>query len=338
MRFGVIDHLDRGGADLSQYYDDRLRLAEIYESAGLYAYHVAEHHGTPLGMAPSPSVFLAALAQRTSRLRLGPMVYCLPMYNPLRLIEEICMLDHLSRGRFQLGVGRGISPVEAGFYNVNPAETPAMYREALDFIRKGLAGGDFTYEGRYYRAADMPMVLRPFQKPHPPLWYGTASPEAADWAAEGRVNLISNQPPARVREITDRYRARWAALGRSERELPLLGYTCHLVVADTGDQARAIARRAYRVWRSSFMFLWDRAGRAPQTVSYPEEFDALAERRLGLAGDPDEVSAAIADLRRDTGANYFVARLAFGDLSPGESARSVSLLRDAVFPRLLAAA
>ena len=120
MRIGVFDHLDRGAGALPAFYEDRLRLIELYDRAGLYAYHLAEHHGTPLGMAPSPSVFLAAVAQRTKRLRFGPTVYCLPLYPPLRLLEEICMLDQMSGGRLELGVGRGISPIEVAFFDLDP--------------------------------------------------------------------------------------------------------------------------------------------------------------------------------------------------------------------------
>src|SRR4029077_2822008 len=99
MKFGVFDHMDRGGSDLGRQFDERLRLIEAYERAGFHAYHLAEHHATPLGLAPSPSVFLSAAAQRTKRIRLGSMVYILPMHHPLRLAEEICMLDQLSEGR-----------------------------------------------------------------------------------------------------------------------------------------------------------------------------------------------------------------------------------------------
>jgi len=112
MEFGVFDHLDRGSLPLRDYYEARLELIEAYDRAGFHAYHVAEHHATPLGMAPSPSIFLAAAAQRTRRLRLGTLVYALPLHHPLRMIEEICLLDHLSRGRLDMGFGRGSSPIE----------------------------------------------------------------------------------------------------------------------------------------------------------------------------------------------------------------------------------
>src|SRR5262245_2405902 len=96
MKFGVFDHMDDSGISLSQQFENRMKLAEAYDRFGFYAYHLAEHHGTPLGLAPSPGLFMAALAQRTKRLRFGPLVYLLPLHDPLRLIEEICMLDHMS--------------------------------------------------------------------------------------------------------------------------------------------------------------------------------------------------------------------------------------------------
>src|ERR671918_127906 len=112
MEFGVFDHLDRGEVPLKEFYESRLELIEAYDQAGFYAYHVAEHHATPLGMAPSPSVFLAAVAQRSRRLRFGPLVYALPLHHPLRLIEEICMVDQMSGGRLEMGFGRGSAPPE----------------------------------------------------------------------------------------------------------------------------------------------------------------------------------------------------------------------------------
>src|SRR5712675_1849220 len=124
MQFGVFDHLDRNDLPLRDYYEARLQIIEAYDRAGFYAYHVAEHHATPLGMAPSPSIFLAAAAQRTQRLRLGTLVYALPLHHPLRMIEEICMLDHLSRGRLDMGFGRGSSPIELEYYGQDPEDAP----------------------------------------------------------------------------------------------------------------------------------------------------------------------------------------------------------------------
>ena len=159
MKLGVFDHMDRGLAPLDELYEERLKLVEAYDRAGFHGYHVAEHHATPLGVAPCPGVWLAAVAQRTQRLRFGPLVYLLPLYHPIKLLEEICMLDQISRGRFLLGVGRGISPIELRYYGLDPDETPAMYAEALEVIQRGMTSPVLNFSGKYYNYRDVPMEL-----------------------------------------------------------------------------------------------------------------------------------------------------------------------------------
>src|ERR1700719_4502410 len=107
MRFGIFDHVDDAGIPVARQFDERLRLAQLVDDAGFHSYHLAEHHGTELGRAPSPNLLLAAIARLTTRLRLGTLVSPLPLYEPLRLVEESCMLDQLSGGRLDLGVGKG---------------------------------------------------------------------------------------------------------------------------------------------------------------------------------------------------------------------------------------
>src|SRR5215217_989882 len=200
MEFGIFDHLDRNDLPLRDYYESRLQIIEAYDRLGFYAYHVAEHHATPLGMAPSPSVFLSAVAQRTRRLRFGPLVYTLPMYHPLRAAEEICMLDHLSKGRLEVGIGRGISAHELTYYGVDPKEAQARYVEAFAIIMAALTTGTVTHEGRFYTFRDVPIELDPVQKPHPPLWYGVSGPDAVPWVAQHGINVVCNVPAARAKE------------------------------------------------------------------------------------------------------------------------------------------
>src|SRR5689334_11753217 len=217
MRFGVFDHLDRGAGTLAEDFEHRLTLAGLYDAHGFHAYHQAEHHGTPLGAAASPSVFLAQLAQRTRRLRFGPLVYTLPLYHPLRLAEEICTLDSLSGGRLELGIGRGVSPLEIASFGVDPLKSQAMYLEAYQVLMQALTSRSVTFSGEHYSFHDTPMVLETVQKPHPPLWYGVFSPQSAEWAVRNGVNVVTNIPAPAVRAITDYYRAEWARLGNDPR-------------------------------------------------------------------------------------------------------------------------
>ena len=157
MEFGIFDHLDRSPSSLANYYEDRLAIVELFDRAGFHAYHLAEHHGTPLGMAPSPSVFLAAVAQRTKRLRFGPMVFALPLYHPLRMIEEICMLDQMSGGRLDVGFGRGASPIELELFGTNPADARDIYDESLAIIVLGLRERVVSFKGKHFNFANVPM-------------------------------------------------------------------------------------------------------------------------------------------------------------------------------------
>ncbi len=338
LEFGVFDHLDASGAPLAEFYEDRLRLAEAYDRSGIRALHVAEHHATPLGMSPSPSVFLAAVAQRTRRLRFGPLVYTLALYHPLRLADEICMLDNLSGGRFELGVGRGVSPIEIEHFGFEPAKSQAMYVEAYQVILMAMRERILSFEGEFYRFKDVPQQLAPLQRPHPPIWYGLSNPESAAFAAEYRFNVVSNAAPAAVRVITDRYRAAWERRGNDPARIPYLGTARHVVIADTDAEAMAVARRAYARWWESFIFLWRRRGLKPPFTTYTEDFDAVLANGQALVGSPDAVREAIAAQAKEAGVNYFLLRFAFGDLTLDESLRSVELFARRVRPALEAIA
>jgi alkanesulfonate monooxygenase SsuD/methylene tetrahydromethanopterin reductase-like flavin-dependent oxidoreductase (luciferase family) len=325
MKFGVFDHMDDAGVPLAQLYADRLRLAEAYDRAGIYAYHLAEHHATPLGCASSPGLFLAALAQRTTRLRFGPMVYLLPFYHPLRLIEEVCMLDQMSGGRFEPGVGRGVSPIETTLFGLEFAQTQAMYHEAFQVLLKGLTLDELTFDGKFYSFHNVPMVLRPVQRPHPPLWYGVNVPDNAEWPAANDVNILAFGPRPIVRPIFERYRATRHRLGKDSSTL--CGVGKHIVVADTDAEALAIARRAYPRWRASFRWLFERHGIEPRNAAYPATFDELREIDNGIAGSPQTVRDFIMAEVEATGPNYFVSRFAFGDMTLAESLHSLELFR-----------
>lgn len=333
LSFGVFDHMDRGPLPLADQYEQRLQLVQRYEKAGFYAYHLAEHHSTPLGIAPSPSVYLAAVALRTSRLRFGPLVYTLSMHHPLRVAEEICMLDQMSRGRLEVGFGRGVSPYEIGYYGVDPAQAQSLYHEGYQVIQQALSRDRVDFSGKHFRFEEVPVVLEPYRRTPPPIWYGVGQPEGADWAAENRINIVCNGLAAGVRAVTDRYREHWAAIGATG-PLPRLGVSRHVVVADTDAQAMAIASRAYKLWRERLMHLWVKHGTKPVSLAFPEEFEQAQAAGLGIAGSPATVRQWVQEEVQRTGINYLVCRLAFGDLSYEESAQSTQLFGSQVLTPL----
>lgn len=332
MKFGLFEHMDDSGVPLNRQFESRLLLLEACDRYGFYAYHLAEHHGTPLGLAPSPGIFLAAVAQRTKRLRLGPLAYSLPLYHPIRLIEEICMLDQMSGGRFELGIGRGVSPFEVGFYGVNPADGSRQFPEALRVIKQGLESDELTFSGEFYNFKNVPMVLKPVQRPHPPLWYGVLTPDAAYWAALERANIVTFLPADPARAIYERYRLEWKKLGRPESELPLLGLSRHVVLAESAAAALRIAERAYRPWLKHMELLWVRNG-AKLPLGLPPEVGPLLATRAAFAGTVSEFKGFLEEQIRSTGATYFVCDIAFGDIAPEESQQTAKLLGEQVIPQ-----
>jgi alkanesulfonate monooxygenase SsuD/methylene tetrahydromethanopterin reductase-like flavin-dependent oxidoreductase (luciferase family) len=335
MEFGVFDHLDRHGGTLADFYEDRLRITEAYDRAGFYAYHLAEHHSTPLGMAPSPSVFLAAIAQRTRQLRFGPLVWAMPLHHPLRLIEEICMLDQLSRGRLEIGFGRGSVAIELEYYGADPQAAQDIYSEATELVLAGLTSKVLDFEGKRFRFRNVPMEIAPFQKPHPPIWYGVHMPESAERAARRNLNVVSLDPPAETRLAMERYRSIWPQVHASATQFPKLGLGRFVVVAATDAEARALARRAYPVWHASFTHLFRRHGRT-QSHPRPATFDMVVERGQGIAGSPTTVAEFLGSQLRETRCNYVVGQFAFGDLSLRECLQSIGLFASEVMPRLRA--
>ena len=334
MKFGVFDHMDRAGGDLARQFDERLRLIELYEKSGFHAYHIAEHHATPLGMAPSPSVFLAAVAQRTKTLRFGPLVYTVNLYHPLRLIDEICMLDQLSHGRLELGIGRGISPYEVGYYGVNPATGPERFAEALEVILKGLTVSRLSYKGKYFTFEDVPMEMRPVQQPHPPLWYGANSLESADRLARQSCNTVVGMKADGVGQFAARFRAAWKSLGRRDSDLPLIGLSRHVVVGDTDREAQGAAKRAFVLWYDALIHLWRAHGVGLPRQLIPAEFEEALDAGYIIAGSPSTVRERMKRDNEIAGINYCLCRLAFGDLSLEESTRSVELFAREVMPAL----
>lgn len=328
MQFGIFDQNDRGPLDLPAHYAARLDLIEAYDRLGFDRYHCSEHHATPLSATPATGAWLGAVAQRTRRLRFGPLVYILPLRHPLQVAEEVCLLDQMSGGRFELGVGRGISPYELGYHGVDAAESPAMYREALALLLAALTEEEVSFAGRFWQCDKVPTVLRPAQLPHPPLWYACGTPEAAVWPARNGVNIVCNAPAPRVAEILGRYRAEAAG------PLPCLGLSRAIVIAETREAAQAAARRGWKRHAESFLKLWRRHGTGPLLARMTEDFADTEAAGMGFAGTAAEVRDALLAQAAETGANYLVSRFAFGDLTTAESLRSATIFAQEVMPAL----
>ena len=336
VAFGMFEWLDRGKVPLSQLYAERLQLLEEADAAGFFCYHLAEHHATPLGMAPSPALFLSAAAQRTRRIRLGPLVYLLPLYNPLRLIEEVCMLDHLSGGRLELGIGRGVSPYELGYFGVDTANTRAIFNETLAVLLAGLTHARLTFAGAHHQYDDVPMELGPLQRPYPPLWYPTHNPESIEYAAQHGYNFVGIGPAALVRQQVDAYRQTWNVhrndAGRLNGHVadPKVGVLRQVFVADTDDDALAATRAAHADWYRSITKLWH--DHNDSSVDGLFAWETAVQHETIIFGSPVRVRRQIAQLLEVSDCNYLIGSFAWGSLTREQVLRSFRLFAQEVMP------
>jgi len=214
MKFGLFDHVEDGERPLATLFDERLVFARAADDAGIYCLHVAEHHATPLNMVPVPGIYLGAVARATKRMRLGPLVYLLPLYSPLRLIEEICILDHLSYGRMEVGVGRGVSPFELKYHKIEHDDSREIFIDAFNCVSAGLTTDTLNYSGKHYQYENVPIALRPLQQPHPAFWYGSSNTIGSHG-----MHFVSLGPTPFAKTNIDAFKQAWrsAAARRSPK-------------------------------------------------------------------------------------------------------------------------
>ncbi len=337
LQFGIFDWIEwENQRQPHNIFEERLKLLEYADQAGFYCYHLAEHHITPLSLAPSPSVFLAA-AQRTRNIRLGPLVYLLPFYHPLRLLHEICMLDHLSGGRLELGVGRGIVPMEAEKFNVKEEESWDMFRESLDLLLTAFTHDVLTYEGKYYTYNDIRLWMHPLQQPYPPLWYASGNIDTVPWMARQGLNTAHGLEPAEAaKPHFDLYKQLWQEhRGDAQRlnghvEQPKLGLLRHVLVAPTDAQAEAECRKAFKAWFYNINYLWAEAG--SDRLDFIADIDQLLGGGVMIAGSPQTVRQQVQEAVDTSGVNYFCSVFAWGDLSHEQVMRSTRLFAEEVMP------
>jgi alkanesulfonate monooxygenase SsuD/methylene tetrahydromethanopterin reductase-like flavin-dependent oxidoreductase (luciferase family) len=339
MKFGIFDYIDQRGDSLAKTYDERMELLRLAEDKGFYGYHITEHHATPLSATPSPTVYLAAAARETTRIRLGTLLFLLPLYNPLRLIEELCMVDHLSNGRLDIGVGRGISPHEFGALGEDFAKAEPMFDDALEVLMKGLSRDVLDHRGPYYRFDDVPMVWRPMQRPHPPLWYGLRSVEGYDRPARHGMNAVTLGPTEKVAKALGNFREAWTRLADDPHRVlspvkdPMVGVVRAMFIADSDREAERIARPAYKQWFDSLAWLWLRRGDFPPIALSADYDKAIANGTL-VVGSPDTVRGLLVEQAQQCGFNYLVLQLAFGSLGHANEMKSLRLFADEVMPAL----
>lgn len=296
MKFSVFSLMQwpPGGAR-SPVYENELEQLTVAESQGYDGAWLGEHPSSRYGIGPSIHLTAANLAARTSRIRIGTAVSILPCFHPLRLAEELAMLDIMSDGRFDWGVGRG-----------DEGPDLAAFAEQLEIMRLAWTGRRFSYDGEFFEIPELQCLPNPVQDPHPPIWITARSPSTLEWAARNDRPLLTDpfSPTPRIEESRRIYAevGRAAGFDVTRHELPVVR---PVYVGESTAKAREEASAA----------LLDR------------RFESCA-----IIGDEGLCREKIAELQERIGLTHLIAWQSFGDLTHEASLASQRRLIEKVAP------
>jgi alkanesulfonate monooxygenase SsuD/methylene tetrahydromethanopterin reductase-like flavin-dependent oxidoreductase (luciferase family) len=342
MRLGTF-HLI-GSPDLApgeRRVNETIEQIALADELGFDVAWLAEHHFSNYGYAVNPLLLIAKASALAPRIAFGQAVIVTPFWNPMRLAEDIALTDILTGGRLELGLGRGYQPMEFRGLNVPMDDTRGMFQEQLEIMRKAWNEDDFTYAGRHYQVPEPTTVLpRPIQRPHPPIWVATQSPETLDWSASQGYNLLWSANTMSVENLTewrDRFIAARAAAGHPVRpgQVPI-GIQRFVYVTETDDEARQAVWQTRWQRRVADQLRRDQArivaGRNDERPSPDELSDEAWWDRL-VYGTPER---CIERLRRDAalGVTDLIGWFDVGGLSAAQVEKSMRLYAREVMPAL----
>ena len=332
LEFGIFDSIDLGRSTSGEILRGRLEIAAFAEECGIDRYHVTEHHGTTLSVSPSPSLFLAALSQRTSRMRIGTLVYVVPAHEPLRLAEEVAVLDQLTGGRLDFGVGRGVSPFELAYFGVAAEDSGGILTRHVDAILESYRTGIFVHPD-----GDRPttrLSVLPVQQPHPQLWLASGSVETAVRAGAAGSNFVGRWEGGALPALAEAY---WGArqAGDGPQPEPRVGCAAHLYIGETDAQAEERYVQAATVYWERLTSLWHEHGIHGADFLYdPRD---MIEKSNAIVGSPATVRDRLTELLADADINYFEFTMTFGDLDVAEASENLRALAG-IMPDLRAVA
>jgi alkanesulfonate monooxygenase SsuD/methylene tetrahydromethanopterin reductase-like flavin-dependent oxidoreductase (luciferase family) len=329
MKVGVLQFFSwpERRVELATIYARALDRIQIMDRTGYDAVWLAEHHFSGFSVCPSVHMVGTLAAARTTRLRIGTAVSLAAFYHPLRLAEEVALLDQLSGGRVNWGAGRGFARVEFTAFDVAPEDSAPRFRETVEIVLKSWTDERLSFAGKYFRFDNLEVLPKPLQQPHPPVWMAASSEDAIGWAA-GRGFSILMDPHSGHAEIGRKrrlYRQRLAAAGFSDagRDIPMARL---VAIADSDAKAAETARRGAQWMLGSY---FGTRHNPVLTSRIAPEVEDPVRRYLDeviLHGTPDRVLDRILELREEIGLDYL--------LCAPLSHESFVLLTERVLPRL----
>ncbi len=342
MKFGILllpTYVAELDGSEAQTYQTMLEQVDRAEALGFESVWLTEHHFTDYGgLVPSPAVLAAAIAQRTRRLRIGMAVSLLPFHRPVRIAEDMAMVDLLSGGRLEWGIGRAYLQWEYQNLGVPMEESRERFAETLDIVLKAWTEDPFTYEGQFYQYRDLSVIPKPVQRPHPPIWLAaTASEESFVLAGQRGYHLMTiphTHAVADIRRKIRLYRDALAGAGFDPASRQVFA-RYYLYVAESGAEARCDAEapylRNFQIAEQARSLGHLHAGVLERPA--PDYAEAVAEHRM-LFGSVDDCVEHVRYVRDEIGIDYLGLTFWFGGLAPAKALRSMETFVREVVARL----
>ena len=346
MEFGLFLEFPRPvDGDHHDAFTQSFRLVQEAEDLGVASVWLAEYHFNMERVLASPVMIATAIAAKTSTMRIGTAVYCLPLGHPIRVAEEMATLDHISDGRVELGVGRGTFPnVHEGF-NVGFEESRSRFDEFLEVVVGAWTQETLSFDGEHYSCQDLTVTPRPYQQPHPPISVGVTSAESFPIIGAMGYPLIVN--PSRVFTLDElagpmmEYRKAWKEAGHPGKGK--LGLRVPIYVNEDAEQAY---RNPMESAMHSVVRLGNRVGSYAGREGTTGDWGEQSRRILGMEyddwlrdkvvyGTPDYVAERLAQLEETLGLDQLIYEVNFGNLMSDElQTDSLRLFNKKVLPRL----
>jgi len=352
MKIGVsLSILAQAGRSDVAVYKEHLELGDLAEPLGFDSIFALEHHFTGYSMSPAPTQLLSYFAGRTRRIALGTAVIVLPWHDPIRVAEQIALLDVLCGGRCLFGFGRGVASVEYEGFRIPMEEARGRFAESAQLVRLALSQPEFEWQGEYYQIPRTSIRPRPVSNPERRFYVSSLTPESAEIMAKlgfGMMVIMQNEWPKAAEDI-DRFRAIANSVGHvPPPPIILTNVSC----AESRDEAHERAMMYLgRKWDSidnHYHFSdghlgsvkgYESYGKMAKTYAKMKE-DAARKKatefyvRIQIVGTPDDCIQQIAELRALTGTEHLIADFSYGGMPHEEGELNMRLFADRVVPVL----
>lgn len=342
MKFGLI-LVPQVRDGQPEPFDKLIEQIEYAEELGYHSVWLTEHHFSQYGRASVPVLAAQAIA-RTSRIRVSAAVVVLPFNNPIRVAEDWATLDHISKGRVDVGIGRGNQPAEFLGFDVSMNEAEQRFTEALEILRLAWTQERFSYDGEFWKIPELSVVPKPYTQPHPPLWQAALSDYTVKKVIDRGINGLIGPYLCPYEILKEQYFDVWhravAEAGRTDLQI------CHnefVYVGESDAQVKADIEESVMWYIRTAAKIWGERNRDKVTEQYANYTDVLeyldvvafseVYDQLGMFGTPDSVAEKIRWMRDEGGVDYMMNFMWFGGFDQDKALRNMELFAKEVMPR-----